>query len=101
MTTADLLIERLLAWGVDTIFGFTGDGIDGLFESLRTRQDKIKFIQNRHEEASAFAASGDAAARRRSDQRRLQSGHPGRSRPQDADAGAGGYALEMTGRCQP
>lgn len=55
---ADVLFERLIAWGVDTIFGFPGDGIDGLFEGLRTHQDKIKFIQVRHEEAAAFAAVG-------------------------------------------
>jgi pyruvate dehydrogenase (quinone) len=59
-TTADLLIERLLDWGVDTIFGLPGDGINGIFESLRTRQDKMKFIQVRHEEAAAFAACGYA-----------------------------------------
>ena len=55
---ADVLFERLIAWGVDTIFGFPGDGVDGLFESLRTHQDKLKFIQVRHEEAAAFAALG-------------------------------------------
>ena len=59
-TVADLMIERLIDWGVDTIFGFPGDGINGIFESLRTRQDKIKFIQVRHEEAAAFAACGYA-----------------------------------------
>lgn len=57
---ADLLVERLLAWGVDTIFGLPGDGIDGLFEALRTRQKHIRFIQVRHEEAAAFAACGYA-----------------------------------------
>ncbi len=57
---ADVLYERLIAWGVDTIFGFPGDGIDGLFEGLRTHQDKLKFIQVRHEEAAAFAAVGYA-----------------------------------------
>lgn len=55
-TVADTLIERLIAWGVDTIFGYPGDGINGLFESLRTRQDRIAFIQVRHEESAAFAA---------------------------------------------
>jgi pyruvate dehydrogenase (quinone) len=60
MTAADLLIERLIDWGVETIFGFPGDGINGIFESLRTRQDRIKFIQVRHEEAAAFAACGYA-----------------------------------------
>lgn len=56
--TADLLVERLIEWGVDTIFGFPGDGVNGIFESLRTHQDRIKFIQVRHEEAAAFAACG-------------------------------------------
>jgi len=59
-TTADLLVERLIAWGIDTIFGFPGDGINGIFESLRTRQSRIRFIQVRHEEAAAFAACGYA-----------------------------------------
>ncbi|HLI52582.1 MAG TPA: thiamine pyrophosphate-dependent enzyme [Thermomicrobiaceae bacterium] len=59
-TTADLLIERLIAWGVDTIFGLPGDGINGIFEALRTHQDKLKFIQVRHEESAAFAACGYA-----------------------------------------
>jgi pyruvate dehydrogenase (quinone) len=59
-TAADLLIERLIDWGVDTLFGFPGDGINGIFEALRTRQDKIRFIQVRHEEAAAFAACGYA-----------------------------------------
>jgi pyruvate dehydrogenase (quinone) len=59
-TTADLLIERLIEWGVDTIFGFPGDGINGIFEALRTHQDKLKFIQVRHEEGAAFAAVGYA-----------------------------------------
>ncbi|MGI8745114.1 MAG: thiamine pyrophosphate-dependent enzyme [Bryobacteraceae bacterium] len=59
-TVADLLIERLIDWDVEIIFGFPGDGINGIFESLRTREDKIKFIQVRHEEAAAFAACGYA-----------------------------------------
>lgn len=58
--TADILVERLVEWGVDTIFGFPGDGVNGIFESLRTHQDKIKFIQVRHEESAAFAACGYA-----------------------------------------
>lgn len=59
-TVADLLVERLISWDVDTIFGFPGDGINGIFEALRTHQDELKFIQVRHEEAAAFAACGYA-----------------------------------------
>ena len=57
---SDLIVERLIEWGVDTIFGFPGDGVDGFFESLRTHQKELKFIQVRHEEAAAFAAVGYA-----------------------------------------
>jgi len=59
-TTAGLLIERLIAWGADTLFGLPGDGVNGLFEALRTHQGSIRFIQVRHEEAAAFAACGYA-----------------------------------------
>lgn len=59
-TTAELLVGRLIEWGVDTIFGFPGDGVNGIFDALRTNQEKLKFIQVRHEEAAAFAACGYA-----------------------------------------
>src|ERR1700709_119109 len=59
-TAGDALVERLIGWGVDTIFGLPGDGINGIFEALRTHQDAIRFIQVRHEEAAAFAACGYA-----------------------------------------
>src|SRR5688572_27551552 len=55
-TAADILIESLVDWGVDTIFGIPGDGINGIMEWLRKRQDKIRFIQARHEESAAFMA---------------------------------------------
>lgn len=54
--TAELLIERLIAWGVDTIFTLPGDGINGIYEALRNQADKIKLVHVRHEEAAAFAA---------------------------------------------
>ena len=60
MTAADVLVESLIDWGVEVIFGLPGDGINGIMESLRTRQDKIRFIQVRHEEAAAFMACGYA-----------------------------------------
>jgi pyruvate dehydrogenase (quinone)/pyruvate oxidase len=56
MTASDVLIESLMDWGVDTIFGLPGDGINGIMEALRTRQDKVRFIQVRHEESAAFMA---------------------------------------------
>jgi pyruvate dehydrogenase (quinone) len=59
-TSAEILIERLIEWGVDTVFGHPGDGINGIFEALRTHQEKIRFIQVRHEEAGALAACGYA-----------------------------------------
>ena len=55
-TGGDILVETLIKWGVDTIFGIPGDGINGVFEALRQRQDKVRFVQVRHEEAGAFAA---------------------------------------------
>ena len=64
-TVSDMLVERLLDWEVETIFGFPGDGINGLFESLRTHRDKIKFVQVRHEEAAAFAACAYAKFKRK------------------------------------
>ena len=55
-TTADALLDCLIGWGVDTIFGIPGDGINGIMESLRTHQEQIRFIQVRHEESAAFMA---------------------------------------------
>src|SRR6185437_14352291 len=60
MTAADALVETLLDWGVEVIFGLPGDGINGIMEALRTHADKIRFVQVRHEEAAAFMACGYA-----------------------------------------
>src|SRR5581483_1468001 len=60
MNASDVMVECLLDWGVDTIFGLPGDGINGIMESLRTHQDKIRFVHVRHEEAAAFMACGYA-----------------------------------------
>lgn len=59
-TAGDVIVETLMQWGVDTVFGFPGDGVDGVIEAFRKQMDKIKFIQVRHEEAAAFAACGYA-----------------------------------------
>src|SRR3982751_3521275 len=56
-TAAQVLIDTLVDdWGVRHVFGLPGDGINGLMEALRTRQDRVRFIQVRHEEAAAFMA---------------------------------------------
>src|SRR6266850_1837865 len=56
MNASDMLIETLMDWGVNTVFGLPGDGINGIMEALRVRQDKVRFIQVRHEESAAFMA---------------------------------------------
>jgi pyruvate dehydrogenase (quinone)/pyruvate oxidase len=59
-TTSDIVVEGLLDWGVDTIFGLPGDGINGFVEALRKAKDRIRYIHVRHEETAAMAASGYA-----------------------------------------
>src|ERR671938_843271 len=59
-TAADVLIDTIHDWGVEIIFGIPGDGINGIMEALRKRQDKLRFIHVRHEEAAAFMACGYA-----------------------------------------
>lgn len=57
---SDLLVEGLIEWGVDTIFGMLGDGINGVMEAIRTRRDQIRFVQVRHEESAALMACAHA-----------------------------------------
>jgi pyruvate dehydrogenase (quinone) len=59
-TVGDFLVERLHAWGVRKIFGYPGDGINGVFGALQRANGKIEFIQARHEEMAAFMASAYA-----------------------------------------
>jgi pyruvate dehydrogenase (quinone) len=59
-TVSDFLVERLHAWGVRKIFGYPGDGINGVFGALNRTRGKIEFIQARHEEMAAFMASAYA-----------------------------------------
>src|SRR5687768_15659227 len=56
VTASDILIDTIHAWGVDTVFGLPGDGINGIIEALRQRQDRVRFVQVRHEESAAFMA---------------------------------------------
>jgi pyruvate dehydrogenase (quinone) len=55
-TVGDFVVERLSAWNVDTIFGYPGDGINGVFGALNRAHGRIEFIQARHEEMAAFMA---------------------------------------------
>ncbi len=57
---SELLVERLIDWGVDTVFGLPGDGINGIMEGLRRHEDRIRFFLVHHEEAAAFMATGYA-----------------------------------------
>jgi pyruvate dehydrogenase (quinone) len=59
-TGADVLIDTILDWGVEVVFGLPGDGINGIMESLRRRQDRVRFVQVRHEESAALMACGYA-----------------------------------------
>src|SRR6478752_3804350 len=57
---SEVLVQTLIDWGVNVVFGIPGDGINGVIEALRKQQDKIRFVQTRHEEAAAFMACGYA-----------------------------------------
>src|SRR5207237_6464535 len=59
-TVGDFFIERLYQWGVRRIYGYPGDGINGVFGALQRAEGKIEFIQVRHEEMAAFMASAYA-----------------------------------------
>ncbi len=59
---SDVLIERLADWGVDTVFGLPGDGINGIMEGLRRNSDRVRFFLVHHEEAAAFMATAYAKA---------------------------------------
>lgn len=59
-TVGDFLVERLYQWGIRRIFGYPGDGINGVFGALNRAEGKIEFVQARHEEMAAFMASAHA-----------------------------------------
>jgi len=60
ITVGDFLVDRLHAWGVRRIYGYPGDGINGILGALNRANGKIEFIQTRHEEMAAFMASAHA-----------------------------------------
>src|SRR5690349_2277409 len=59
-TVADYLLERLRAWGIDHVFAYAGDGINGILAAWGRAENKPRFVQARHEEMSAFQAVGYA-----------------------------------------
>ena len=59
-TTSDFLVERIAAWGVRRIYGYPGDGINGILGALDRAGDAIDFVQVRHEEMAAFMACAHA-----------------------------------------
>src|SRR3954469_10457513 len=59
-TAADFMLERLLEWGINRIYGYPGDGINGILGALGRHTDEIEFVQARHEEMAAFMACGHA-----------------------------------------
>jgi pyruvate dehydrogenase (quinone) len=61
-SVGESLVRRLIEWGVDTVFGLPGDGINGLMEGFRRCEDELEFVLVHHEEAAAFMATGFAKA---------------------------------------
>jgi pyruvate dehydrogenase (quinone) len=59
-TVGQYIMQRLQQWGVDRIYAFPGDGINGILAGLRKNEDKPRFIQSRHEELAAWMASAHA-----------------------------------------
>jgi len=56
-SVSDQLIERLIEWGVRRVYGYPGDGINGVMGALRRAQGKLEFVQTQHEELAAFMAA--------------------------------------------
>jgi pyruvate dehydrogenase (quinone) len=60
VTVGDHILQRLREWGVDQVFGYPGDGINGIIASFGKSDNEPRFVQSRHEEMSAFEAVGYA-----------------------------------------
>ena len=60
MNVSDFLVRRLSDWGIGRIYGYPGDGINGIMGALDRARDRVEFVQVRHEEMSAFMACGHA-----------------------------------------
>src|ERR1700704_2060165 len=60
VTVSDFIVQRMGAWGVRRVFGYPGDGINGVIGALARATDRIQFVQPRHEEMAAFMSCGHA-----------------------------------------
>lgn len=60
LTVADVIVRRLREWGITRIYGYSGDGVNGLLDALRRAEDAPTFVQARHEENAAFMAVAEA-----------------------------------------
>lgn len=60
-TAADVLVDTLVDWGVEIVFGIPGDGINGIMEALRKRRDEIRFVQTRHEESAGLSEQSESS----------------------------------------
>ncbi|HEV7677616.1 MAG TPA: thiamine pyrophosphate-requiring protein [Candidatus Dormibacteraeota bacterium] len=60
LTVGDYMVRRLEEWGVRTVYGYSGDGITPFFEGLRREEERVRFVQVRHEEQAAFMACAHA-----------------------------------------
>jgi len=59
-TVSDAIVDRLIEWGVSRVYGYSGDGINGVIDAIRRSEGGVAFVQARHEENAAFMAVGEA-----------------------------------------
>src|SRR4051794_19926783 len=59
-TVSDQLLQRLVEWGVHRVYGYPGDGINGVMGALRRMEGRVELVQTRHEELAAFMATAHA-----------------------------------------
>src|SRR3954464_6278980 len=59
-TVSDAIVARLIEWGIKRLYGFPGDGVNGVMGALRRAKDRIEFVQVAHEELAGMAATAHA-----------------------------------------
>src|SRR5579884_3372697 len=60
MTVGNFILNRLVQWGIDRVYGYPGDGINGIIRELPEFEKDLQFVQVRHEELAAFMACAHA-----------------------------------------